>query len=212
MTKIDTNPTVLPFPVLSQPDSEPVRRLIVLVPCLEADLALMTSRIWEMANATGAHVQFVSLYSDPAQEPGLRRALVTMTAVLNSGPVVSAEAEIMMGKDWVEAIQSRWQAGDLVVCDAEQRVGLSRRPLSQILQSGLDIPLYILTGLYPQKDWRQGWLSQTLAWTGSIATMLGFFVLQARLGEFAKGWTTALQLLSIFVEAWLIWAWNRLLG
>lgn len=212
MTKlIDLNTPALPVAATSGPEFDSVRRLLVVVPSREPDPVLMTSRIWEVANATGSRVQFVGLCSDPVEEPGLRRALVTMSAMLNSTPLV-AEVETVVGKDWVEAIRSRWQAGDLVVCPADVRIGFSRRTLSQVLQSGLDAPLYVLTGIYPQSDLRPGWQARAAAWTGSIAILLGFFILQARLGDFAGGWTTTLQLLSIPLEAWSIWAWNRLFG
>jgi hypothetical protein len=100
----------------------------------------------------------------------------------------------------------------MIVCFAEQRAGLSRRPLSQILQSNLDAPLYVLSGLYPQSDARPGWLTQVAAWIGSIAIILGFFLLQIGMEQHAKDWAIALQLLSIPVEFWLIWVWNGLLG
>ncbi len=211
MTKIDVNPTALTLSSAPRLNLEPVRRLIILVPCLEADLTVVTRRIWELANATGAHVQFVGLYSDATQEPSLRRELVSMSAMVNYGKV-SAETEIIFGRDWVNAVRSRWHAGDMVVCFAEQRVGLSRKPLSQILQSDLDVPLYILTGLYPQNDSRTNWLAQAAAWIGSIAILLCFFVLQVQIGNFAKDWATVLQLFSILVEAWSLWAWNSLFG
>lgn len=133
MTKlIDLNTPALSVAAASGPEFDSVRRLLVVVPSREPDLVLMTSRIWEVANASGAHVQFVGLCSDPGEEPGLRRALVTMSAMLNSASLV-AEVETIVGKDWVEAILSRWQAGDLVVCPADVRIGLSGRTLSQVL-------------------------------------------------------------------------------
>lgn len=211
MNKPAVNPPALTVTSASIPHLQPARRLIVLVPRLDADLTAATRRVWELANATDAHIQFLGLYSDPAQEPSLRRELVTMSAMVKDGRV-SAEANVIFGKDWVAAVKSRWQAGDTVVCFDEQRVGLSRKPLSQVLQSDLDVPLYILSGLYPQNDSHANWPAQAAAWIGSLAIILGFLVLQVKTIHLAKDWTILLQLLSIPVEAWLIWVWNSLVG
>jgi len=210
MNKLDVSPPALRASPASFPDLQPASRLIVLVPSLEVDSTALTRRVWELANSTDAHIQFIGLYSDPAQEPGLRRELVTMSAMVNYGRV-SAEADAVFGKDWVDVVKTHYQAGDMVVCFAEQRAGMSRKPLSQILQSDLNVPLYILSGLYPQNDSRSNWPSQIAAWTGSIAIILGLLVFQAKIDHLGKDWThTVLLLLSIPFEIWLIWAWNSL--
>ena len=191
-------------------DFEPACRLIVLVPCLEADLTPIMRRVWELANVTGAHVQILGLCQDEASEPSLRRRLITMSAIVNYGNV-SADAEVAFGNNWVTAVKSRFQAGDMVVCLAEQRTGRLQRPLSQMLQSDLEIPLYVLSGLYPQSDTRSNYPAQVAAWLGSLAIMTGFFVVQTRIDLPAQDWAqTILMLLSIAVEVWLIWLWNSL--
>ena len=210
MNKLDVTPPALTVSPAAFSNLQPARRLIVLVPSLEADLTALTCRVWELANSSDAHVQFLGLYSDPVQEPRLRRELVTMSAMVNDGRV-TAEADVIFGKDWVNVVKTHCQAGDMVVCFAEQRAGLSRKPLSQILQSELNLPLYILSDLYPQDDSRSNWPSQIAAWAGSIAIILGFLVFQAKIDHFGKDWThTVLLLLSIPFEIWLIWVWNTL--
>ncbi len=212
MNKLDVSPPALTISPASFPSLRPVRRLIVLVPSLEIDLALVTGRVWELANPTGARVQFLGLYSDPAQEPSLRRELITMSAMVNNGSV-SATAEVAFGKDWVDVVKARSQTGDMIVCLAEHHVGLSRRLLSQILQSELTVPLYILSDLYPQGNVRSKWLPQIAAWAGSIAIILGFFFLQAAVVHLANDWPhTALLLISIPIEFWMILGWNSLFG
>jgi hypothetical protein len=209
MTRLNYEHQALTIPIASQPDPEPAHRLIVLVPSLEVDLTAVTQRVWELANATGAHIKFISLCNDTLQEPSLRRRLATMSAMVKAGNV-SAESEVVAGKNWVEAVKIRKQTGDMVVCCAEQRAGLMQRPLSQILQSDLDMPLYILSGLYPQNDLHSSWLIQTFAWIGFIAIILGFFMLQIKIDQLAKDWTVVLQLLTTAIEFWLIWVWNNL--
>ena len=209
MNKLTYEHQSLALPIASQSDLEPARRLIVLVPSLEVDLTAVTHRVWELANATGAHIKFLSLCNDTVQEPSLRRRLTTMSESVNDGNV-SAEAEVIFGRNWVDAVKSRWQTGDMVVCCAEQRAGLLQKPLSQILQSDLDVPLYILSGLYPKNDSRSNWSIRVFAWIGFIAIILGFFMFQVKIDQFAKSWTTVLQVLTTAVEFWLIWVWNNL--
>ena len=211
MTRLNYEHQAFTIPIASQPDPEPAHRLIVLVPSLEVDLIVVTQRVWELANATGAHIQFISLCNDATQEPSLRRELATMSAIVKDGNI-SAEAEVVSGRNWVEVVKTRRQAGDIVVCCAEQRAGLMQRPLSQILQSDLDMPLYILTGLYSQNVSHSNRLTQIFAWIGFIAILAGFFLLQVKIDQLAKDWTTVLQLLTTAIEFWLIWAWNNLFG
>jgi hypothetical protein len=210
MNKLNYEHQSLTLSFAPQLDLAPVRNLIVLVPGFEADLTAVTRRMWELANATGAHIKFLGLCNDATQEPSLRRSLITMTAIVNYDNV-SAEAEVMVAKDWVETVKSHWQPGDMVVCFAEQRTGLLHKPLSQILQSDLNIPLYILSGLYPQEDAPSNWVIRAAAWIGFIAIIAGFFVFQARIDLLSKDWTrTVLLLLSVAFEFWAIRLWNRL--
>jgi len=195
---------------VSQSDPYPVRRLIVLIPA-DTDTTLMTRRIWELANAMGRHVRLLGLCKDAAQEPGLHRELVTMSALIQDRKV-SVEARVEIGTNWVDAVKRNHQAGDMIVCFAEQQAGLLHRPLSQILESRLDVPVYILSGLYPQKPARPNQFSQFLAWTGSFGLIVGSFVLQSRIVLMPKDWAqSTLLILSVIFEAWLIWAWNSLL-
>jgi hypothetical protein len=181
------------------------------VPQVDADLAPLGRRVWELANAAGADVKFLGLCDHADEEPGLRRRLAALSAMVSMGEV-STEAEVVVGGSWVGTVKWRWQAGDTVVCWMDPRAGLLRRPLSEILRAELDLPLYILSGLNAQDEPRPNRLLQAAAWAGSIAIIAGFFVLQAQFGQLEKGWTITLQLLSLPVEAWLIWAWNGLVG
>ena len=208
MNKLDLRPTSLTFATHPDADLETIRRLIVLVP-KDMDYSSATRRIWELANATGMHVQLLGVCRDATEEPGLRRTLVSMSALLQDGRIV-VEAHVDPGISWVEAVKSHWQTGDMIVCCAEQRAGLLHRPLSQILQSDLNVPLYILSGLHPQNDSRSNWLARAAAWMGSIAIIAGFFVLQTRISLLTDWTQTILMLLSTAVEVWAIWTWNGL--
>lgn len=210
MNKLDVSSPAITLPSASFPDSYPACRLIVLVPESEVDTALTAQKIWELATALESRVQLLGLSKDAVNEPGVRRQLVTLSAMVGDNNI-SVESKIEIGKNWLNAIQSDWQEGDVIVCFAEQRAGLARRPLSQILESSLKATVYVFTGIKQDVHTRSNWLHETILWAGSIGIILGFFWLQSKLVQFPHdGAYTFLLYLSLFVEAISIWIWNSI--
>jgi hypothetical protein len=194
------------------PHSEigPARRLIVLVPNADLDHAAATRRVWQLADDLGVNIQFIGLCIDEALESSLRRQLAIMTAMVQDGNV-SAEANVESGNNWVKVVKSNWQAGDLIVCFAEQRAGLLHRPLSQIIRANLDLPMYILSGLHLQSPARLNVLASITMWAGFLSILAVTFLLQIRIIALPQDWAqTTLLILSLIAELWLIWAWNNL--
>ena len=209
MTRLDSIPpssTSFPTPLSK---NEPARRLIVLVSDLESNYVPTIRRISELANAQCANVQFLGQCKDTRQELSLRRVLATMTMMMQLGGV-SAEAKVEIGTNWVDIIKRNYQTGDMIVCFAEQRAGLLHRPLSQILKSNLNFPMYVLSGLDPQ-IYKANWLSQVIAWSGSLGIIISFCILQVKIDQLPKDWfQNALLIFSIIPELWLILVWNNL--
>ncbi len=210
MNKLDVSPpTFTVFPA-SFSELQPVRRLIVLVPESEVDSALAARKIWELANALESRVQFLGLSKDAEHEPSVRRQVVALSAMVGDENI-PVESKIEIGNDWLNAVKSEWHEGDVIVCYAEHRSGLTRRPLSQILESNLNATVYVLGGFHQEVHMRASWIFDTLAWAGSIAIILGFFWLQSKLGQFSTDWAySTLLYISLFAEAGSIWAWNNL--
>lgn len=213
MNELDNKPQPTSFSIstasLSGPG--PARRLIVLVPA-DADYTAATRRVWELAVATDTRVLLLGLCKDAAQEPSLRRGLVTMSALVGNGRVVT-EAKVEIGTNWVNAVKSNYHTGDVIVCFAEQRAGLMHKPLSQILESNLNATVYILSGLYQPERLRSNWLATIILWSGFFGIIGGFLLLQVNIDPVSKDWGhTAALMLSIPVEFWLIWVWNSLFG
>ena len=207
MKKNYSTPPSLTLSPTSLQELEPVRRLIILIPDMESDYNPAIRRIWELATAQGADVLLLSLCKDPIQELRLRRMLVTMCAMVQDGRV-HAEANVEIGKNWMDVIKRNYQTGDTIVCFAEQHTGLLHKPLSQILRLNLQIPVYILSGLYPRKS---TWLSQVMAWSGLIGIIFSFFMLQVKIVQLPNDWIpNILLILSIIPEFWLIWVWDSL--
>src|SRR5688572_6714012 len=127
-----TNPADIQSDISAYPSAQgnapdPERRLVVLVPA-DSDYTTATRRIWELAVATGSSVLLLSLCKDRAEEPSLRRQLVTMSALVRDGRI-STEANVEIGTNWLHFVKANYQAGDMIVCFAEQRAGLLHRPL-----------------------------------------------------------------------------------
>ena len=210
MNKLDVSPPTLTVSPASFSDLQPVRRLIVLVPESEVDSALTARKIWELANALESRVQFLGLSKDAEHEPTVRRQIVTLSAMVGDEKI-PVESKIEIGNDWLNAVKSEWHEGDVIVCYAEQRSGLTRKPLSQILESKLNATVYVLGGFHQEVHVRSSWIFNTFAWAGSIGIILGFLWLQSKLGQFSTDWAySTLLYISLFAEAGSIWAWNSL--
>jgi len=198
------------IPISSKAKLEPAGRLLALVPT-DTDYSIPMKRIWELATTTGLPIQLIGLCNDPAQESSLRRELVTISALIRDGRV-RVDATVEIGTNWVEVVKRTVQPGDRIVCFAEQQIGLFHRPLSQILESNMKMPVYILSGLTSPDGARLShWFSQFTAWMGSIGIIAGSALLQIRIASSPQDWAqTTLLILSVVGEAWLIWGWNSL--
>ena len=193
----------------SSPDGESARRLIVLVPPA-GNYTAITRRIWELANTLGCQILFLSLCTDPAEESSLRRQLITMCAMVQDGRVC-ADVRVEVGSNWVRAIKADLLDGDVVVCFTEHRTGLLLKPLSQILHSNLNVPIYILSGFSPTNWPQSNPLSQIFGWIGSIVIIIVALLFQLRIMTLSENWAqTALMIFSVLGEIWLIWSWNNL--
>jgi len=126
-------------------------------------------------------------------------------------PFVSTEILIEHGYDWVGQVKRIWRKGDIVACYANQKVGIMRKSLDQILRSNLNIPVYILADAQPIQDSRSTWLSRFFFWLGSFVTVGGFFWAEARLIQLPQDWAhTALIYVCVLIEVGVLSFWNSL--
>lgn len=184
-------------------------RLLVLVSA-DSNYGPAIQRIWQLATATSRSVHLLGLCTDMTQEFSLRRQLIAMSALLSDGRV-PAEVKIEFGTRWIDVIRRNYQTGDIIVFFAEQHDGLLHKPVKQVLDEYLDAPIFILSGLYPQRSSRPNMLSRLVLWAGFIGIIAGAFLLQSRILFLPRDWSqTPLMLLSVFAELWLIWGWNNL--
>ncbi len=185
------------------------RRLIVLIP-EDVDYSHVTRRIWELANTTNSTVQLLGLCRNTAEEMSLRRELVTISALIQDAKI-AVETKVEIGYNWLKAIRNNYQDGDMIVCITEQSIGIRRQPLSQILESTMHAPVYILSKNRTQKTQSKILPKVIAAWSGFAGIMIGFFVLQVKVIQMSKGDLQTLMLLLLLIpEFWFIKIWNSL--
>jgi hypothetical protein len=114
--------------------------------------------------------------------------------------------------NWVDVVKRNYQTGDMIVCFAEHRAGLLQKPLNQILESNLTVPVYVVSGVHIPKP-TSNWLAQVTAWLGSIGLIAGFGLLQIKIMQVPEGWfQNVLLILVVIFEIWLIWVWDSWFG
>ena len=208
-----SNSTTYPAETSTRPNPtiEPVRRFLVLVPSPEIDLSVAAKRLWELAKTTGAHIQFLSVYNDPEQEPSLRRALTTLSTMVKDERITTS-TEVILERNWGSIVNSHAQSIDLVVYFPEKRRSGSQRVLNQILQSDPTIPLYILSDPSTEKVTTSSLPTQVATWVGFLSVIAIFFLFQAKITLVSPDWfRTVLMIGSTLVEFGVIWLLNNLL-
>jgi hypothetical protein len=212
MDEVTVNKTDSMFPArvysaASHVEPETANRLIILVPT-DSDYTSDMRRIIDLAVMWGARVLLLGLCKDSTQELGLRRGLITLSALLQDTGV-SVDVKVEIGMSWADIVKSSYRAGDKLVCFAEQPKGLSHRPMTQIVETDLGAPVFLLSAPVHQNRARSNWPTRIAAWTGSLAVITFAFLLQTQIMVLPGGWAqTTLLILSVAAELWLIWVWN----
>jgi len=210
MNKLDVSTPTFALAPASHSDTGPAPRLIVLFPASEPDTHDLENRIWEIARSLQLNVLLLSLTNDLDEEAQLRRKLITMAAMIKD-PYVSTEIMIEHGNDWVGQVKKLWRKGDIVACYANQKVGIMRKALDQILRSSLNMSVYILADVQSAKNPKSTFLSQFFFWLGSLAIVGVFFWVEARLVQLPEDWAhSTLIYVCLFAEFAFIWLWNSL--
>jgi len=188
----------------------PARRFVFVIPDHEINEIDVARWIWETASPAGLAVLFLGLCRGLSEEPRMRRRLITLSA-LTRDPRITVETGLEFGANWLKTLKRVLTDGDIIVCNAEERTGLWRRPLSDSLAI-LGWPIWTVSGFCEDNSTalRNAW-REPIFWIGSLLTLAGFFVFQVRLAGLPRDWSLdALLSLSVLVEVGLLWAWHRL--
>lgn len=191
----------------------PVQRLIVLIPDANVDEEQLGGKLWSIASETGVNILLLSRVNDIYHEARTRLRLDAIAAITRDKDI-QVETCLSTTGSWEPLIRSVWQADDLVVCQSEEYesfLGLKRQPLASALASSLKVPVYALTGFYPNLAPDKPNLSKQIFTSLPLVTiLLGFFVLLASIQQIGVIWLQALFLcFSVIVVYGLILAWEN---
>lgn len=205
-----------------------VRRLIVLVPAEGADGVELARRVWALAAPCELPVVLLCLLGvgehdegagrdDESRESAARLRLATLAALVRDDHI-SVETSVLFSHGWVGAIRQLCQPGDLVLCCVEQTVPTAasgRQPMHRVLSWVLEVPVFVLTGLYgeprAQEDRAPRPLSRVLFWAVALGIVAVFFFVQVRVDREAVGLIRVLLLVcSAFVELGVIALWSAI--
>lgn len=210
MNKLDSTPPSLTYPSAPHFDRGPTNRLIVLFPAQAADSPNQSRRIWEIARSFGVNVLLLSLCDDYYEESQLRRQLIMMAAMIGDSHVC-VDIKIDHGSDWLGSVKKIYRSGDVIACYAGQRVGLTQKPLHEILRLQWDATIYVLSEDQPIKNSKPKLLLQASYWLGALAIIGGFLWLEVELGQLPQDWAHNLLLyFCVLVEVGLLLLWNSI--
>jgi len=211
------HPQALPSPAasladLTNPDIFPMR-LVILVPGQGLEAPALAQWLASPVSLQRPSILFLSVVQSLNEEPCARLQLSDLIA-LTSGFPVKVESDLILGRNWVDAVCEVWQPGDSVICYAEQTISISgaaRYPLWVALSNRLDASVFALTGFYRESLRRPRTRATEVAWWGvALALVAAFGVLQAWISQHVIGWAhQILLILSVLAEVGLLWIWNQ---
>jgi hypothetical protein len=193
-----------------------VKRLVVLVPNQDIDVAPFSRRIWTLAFPDRLDILLITLPTDSDYLLTAERRLATIAAILRD-PRLHIETRVFSSRSWLKIARQVWQPGDLLVCPAEQDIstGIGKHSsLGLALASALKAPVYRLKGFYAKPPAGiPNWVKAIPYWVVLFATIAGFFKFEAVVDASVKGWIGRVLLLGIVaVEIGLIYLWTSLIG
>ena len=199
-----------------QAPAKPAQRLVVVVPSGEISERDLARRVWQMAAVLHLPVLYLGLEPDESDVNTQRRRLSGL-ALLTSDPEIRANASVVVGKSWLQAIEKTLKPGDLLVCLAGhtilERVG-KRKALGELLVKAVDRPVYMIGGFTIGPTARQlKRMKDAIAWTSILLVIAVSFGVLIGIQNWTSGLTsTALSSLSVVAELSLLWLINKWLG
>ena len=187
------------------------RRLVVLIPDADTGESELAEHLWSIASVHGLAVLLIGIFRDPRREPRARRRLATLAALLRD-EVVLVETKLETDTDWLTAIRSIRQPGDILLCHAELQIlrwGFRRESLSRRLAREFNEPVYELSGFYPHlPSERSRLVSRAIAFGGSVLIVVLFTALEILIHQTTQAPVyTLLMSLCVLVEYGLLGVW-----
>ena len=193
-----------------------VDRLIVLVPTPGAEGVALARRIWALASPCELKVVLLCAVDDDASRESAARLRLATIASLIRDDHVEVETLVFTRQSWVGAVRRLYQPGDVVLCCVEQTIPTAangRQPVWRVLQWVLNLPVYVLEGLYSETPSTQSPAAAAFARVitkSALAVIVAVFLYAAlQIDMTTVGAAhTLLLLVAVVVELGLIAIWS----
>jgi hypothetical protein len=193
-----------------------IRRLVILIPDLDAEEARLSHYIWSLAAQEQIEVLLVSLVQAPGDEfHALRR--LTSIASITRDIWVKVETQVLFGNSWVKAVKRILGPGDLLVCASDQTITSrwgKKVSLDVVLPSSLKTPVHLIPSFFHENPQpRLGWVRRLPFWVGLVIILASFFMLEVDVNHSITDWTGQVILIGlILVEIGLLYWWTSITG
>ena len=197
-------------------ESNLTKRLVVLVPGGLIEASRFSQQVHWVALQQHRDVIFLALSDQGMDDLPIARELATLEA-LTCDPLFEVTSRQVNAANWVKAIQSVYQPGDMVLCHAGQLapIGFGKGiPLEEYLTGQLHIPAQLVSGFYLQGTvYNKGWWLSLLFWAGSLVIVVAFSLIEFRVDQAMAGSLRLFILAFLLVlEAGLIYELNKYTG
>ncbi len=199
----------------ADPQVTSLRRILVLLPDGRIDQERLVSRVQHLVEYTDLEVLYIGLRLGPDEDwRGFRQLAELLTASVKAG--LRVQTRLLAKGEWLPILRGIVEPGDLILCHAEQSARQSKDPYGTLgwwVASSLNVPVYVLSGMYTQSLPYP--VSSALRLAFRIAPILivaGFFWIQVQIDKLVTGLTHTLVLsLSVLIEFGLVFLWSYLL-
>jgi hypothetical protein len=205
---------------VTEQDHVALTRLVILVPNQGINTYALSRRVKALATPCQLRVLFLGLGGYAGVDTSAHYRLATLGSMTRDQGV-GVDVHVEPDDNWVRAVHRILQPGDAVICMAEQMITLrtcGRRALSQVIEYLLDVPVYVLTGMYvaerargPQISARMSLVLQTLSHVAMLALVMSVLWALVRIDLATTGiLRTGLLCVLGLVEVGLIGAWSAM--
>lgn len=177
----------------SAPQSAAIRRLIVLLPDAEMNEALLARALWSLSAPEGAQVHIIAKVDDWANESLAHLRLAMVAALLRESGIEPATQLETSGTEWPQIVRRISLPGDVIVCDAEQKLpihaqglAVTFKPLSEYF-AAMRMPVCVVHGMVRHQP-RMTPRRVMKAWVAPLLIILISVVLEALFLHWARGW------------------------
>jgi hypothetical protein len=196
--------------------SEGIKRLVILIPDLDAEEARLSRYIWSLAAPRQIEVLLVSLVQVPGDEFHALRRLTSIAAITRD-TWVKVDTQVLFGRSWVKAVKPFLGKGDLLVCPSGQTAAAGwgkRVSLETAMSSAIRKPVHVIPSFFqPDTQPKFIWVRRLPYWVGLVIILASFFFLEVDVNHSVTDWAGNVILIGlILVETGLLYWWTSITG